>query len=109
MAMLLFGILRGRGVGEGRNGEGEDRDGEGSASDAAGPRRLKLAARGSWAILSMTAASFLAVCLPAHFWPHYYYLLIPPMVMLCAAGLASLRRPVAKHPPGKVNTSLGVL
>jgi len=40
----------------------------------------------------MTAASFLAVCLPAHFWPHYYYLLIPPMVMLCAAGLASLPR-----------------
>lgn len=35
-------------------------------------------------IPALAAGSFLAVCLPSRFWPHYYYLLIPPMVLATA-------------------------
>lgn len=35
-------------------------------------------------IPALAAGSFLAVCLPSRFWPHYYYLLIPTMVLAAA-------------------------
>jgi dolichyl-phosphate-mannose-protein mannosyltransferase len=33
-------------------------------------------------ILAYALGSFVAVCLPGRYWPHYYGLLIPPMVLL---------------------------
>jgi hypothetical protein len=38
--------------------------------------------------------SFIAVCLPGHSWPHYYYLLIPPLVILVAMTLEQMGRSV---------------
>lgn len=46
-----------------------------------GRRRL---ATSDGAILAYAFGSLQAVCLPGLFWPHYYYLLIPPAVLLCA-------------------------
>ncbi|UCG31646.1 MAG: hypothetical protein JSU68_08255, partial [Phycisphaerales bacterium] len=34
----------------------------------------------------MVLSSFLAVCLPGKSWPHYYYLLIPPLIIAIAAA-----------------------
>jgi len=45
---------------------------------------------GTILIVFMVAASFLAVCTPGRFWPHYYYLLIPPLALACAAGAREL-------------------
>jgi len=36
------------------------------------------------------AASYAAVCLPGHFWPHYYHLMIPPLVLVIVISLAEL-------------------
>jgi len=36
------------------------------------------------AIALLVLASFVAVCLPGRFWPHYYYLLVPPLVLACS-------------------------
>jgi len=36
------------------------------------------------ALVMLVGASFVAVCLPGRFWPHYYYLMIPPMVIATA-------------------------
>ncbi len=54
--------------------------------------------RGS--ILFLIVASYLALCLPAQFWPHYYYLMLPPLVLATAlvlgdasAALAHLEAP----------------
>ncbi len=33
-------------------------------------------------LLLLLAASYAAVCLPAHFWPHYYFLMIPALTMV---------------------------
>lgn len=41
------------------------------------------------AVLLLAGASFVAVCLPGKFWPHYYYLMIPAGAI--AAGLISDR------------------
>jgi hypothetical protein len=73
-------------------GDAEVREGRAGAPETPGWRGREPAARGHGAILGMAGASFLAVCLPAHYWPHYYYLLIPPTILLCAAALASLPR-----------------
>jgi hypothetical protein len=43
------------------------------------------------AFAALVVASFVAVCLPGRFWPHYYYLLIPPFVL--AAALLTLHLP----------------
>ncbi len=43
--------------------------------------RVKAAALAAFAI-----GSYLAVCLPGRFWPHYYMLMLPPVVLL-AGGL----------------------
>ena len=42
------------------------------------------------ALVLLTFACYLAICLPQHFWPHYYYLLIPPLAVCLAAGLKLL-------------------
>lgn len=45
------------------------------------------------AVLQITAlmvAAFVAVCLPGRFWPHYYYLLIPPCVIAVSVFMVSL-------------------
>ncbi|MBU0719558.1 MAG: glycosyltransferase family 39 protein, partial [Planctomycetes bacterium] len=44
-------------------------------------------------ILGLVLAGFVATCLPAQFWPHYYYLLIPPMAVAVAVGVARLPQP----------------
>ena len=44
----------------------------------------------STTILLMLAGSYLAVCLPARFWPHYYYLLVPPAVIAVSVALGQL-------------------
>lgn len=43
--------------------------------------------RESAAVLLLLVSGYVAVCLPAHFWPHYYYLLIPPAVITTATAL----------------------
>lgn len=37
-------------------------------------------------LVLMTAAMFVAVCMPAQYWPHYYYLLVPCMVLSAACA-----------------------
>ena len=55
-------------------------------------RRARLSALllGGW-----LAGSYLAVCLPGRFWPHYYLLMLPPAVLLAAALVRRIegRRP----------------
>lgn len=44
----------------------------------------------SAAILALLIASYLAVCLPGQFWPHYYYLLVPPVIAVLSVALRQL-------------------
>lgn len=37
-------------------------------------------------VLLLLAANYVAVCLPAQFWPHYYYLMIPSLVVAVAVA-----------------------
>ncbi len=46
--------------------------------------------RASLAILLLLLASYAATCLPGRFWPHYYYLLIPSIVMTVATALGTV-------------------
>ncbi len=39
------------------------------------------------AALALVLGSYLAVCLPGRFWPHYYYLLVPAAVIAVGVGL----------------------
>lgn len=39
---------------------------------------------GALAVLALAASGYVALCLPAQFWPHYYYLLIPPATIIAA-------------------------
>jgi len=41
---------------------------------------------GAW--LAYAVGSYLAVALPGQFWPHYYYLMVPPLILLSAALIA---------------------
>ena len=43
-------------------------------------------------LLLLVLSTYITVCLPAHFWPHYYYLLIP---VLCVAVPAAFGRSLA--------------
>ncbi len=45
---------------------------------------------GIGAVLALVAGSFVAVCLPAQFWPHYYYLLIPPLVIVAGSAVTAI-------------------
>jgi len=44
----------------------------------------------AWALLALLAASYVVVCLPAQFWPHYYYLMIPALVIAVTAVAGQL-------------------
>lgn len=45
---------------------------------------------GTGLALLMLAASYVAVCLPAQFWPHYYHLLLPPALVVTVLALQTL-------------------
>lgn len=51
--------------------------------------------------LLMLAASYVAVCLPAQFWPHYYHLLLPPALVVTVLALrmlsATVQAPVLRR------------
>jgi hypothetical protein len=46
--------------------------------------------RGASAVLALILGSYLAVCLPGRFWPHYYYLLVPAAVIAVSVALGEL-------------------
>ncbi len=46
--------------------------------------------RGASAVLAFLVGAYLAICLPGRFWPHYYYLLIPPLAVVCSLTVASI-------------------
>lgn len=56
------------------------------------PERRAAARRASASFALLVVGSFVAACLPGRFWPHYYYLLIPPLVLAVAAGTAVAAR-----------------
>ncbi len=41
-------------------------------------------------LLLVLGAGYCAVCLPNQFWPHYYYLMIPPAAIALSAGIECL-------------------
>ncbi|HEY3243537.1 MAG TPA: hypothetical protein VGM03_09315 [Phycisphaerae bacterium] len=61
---------------------------------AAGSAEAFAARHHAGLILAYVLGSFIAVCLPGHSWPHYYYLLIPPLVILVAMTLEQMGRSV---------------
>ncbi|MGB2986742.1 MAG: glycosyltransferase family 39 protein [Phycisphaerae bacterium] len=52
--------------------------------------------RGGLAVLLLILAGYVAVCLPARFWPHYYYLLIPVLVIAVSMTVGRLATWVRK-------------
>lgn len=46
--------------------------------------------RESVCVLLLVAANYAAVCLPAQFWPHYYHLMIPSLVVAVAVATSRL-------------------
>lgn len=46
--------------------------------------------RNHGALFALIGAGFISVCLPARFWPHYYYQLIPALTLAVAAMLAEV-------------------
>lgn len=56
------------------------------------PEQRGTARRASASFALIVAGSFVAACLPGRFWPHYYYLLIPPLVLAVATGTAAAAR-----------------
>jgi len=53
------------------------------------------------ALLACLLGSYWAVCLPGQFWPHYYYLMLPPLVLVTAAALAELTKLAPERPSGR--------
>ncbi len=41
-------------------------------------------------VLAFAMGSFQAVCLPGRYWPHYYGLLLPPMVLVCVLVISKV-------------------
>ncbi len=55
----------------------------------------------------LVIASFIAVCLPGRFWPHYYYLMIPPLVLAVSLTVGHMadwlgRRSQSEKPRGRI-------
>ncbi|MBI4719298.1 MAG: hypothetical protein HY763_15995 [Planctomycetes bacterium] len=54
------------------------------------------------AVAGLVVAAYLATCLPAQFWPHYYYLMLPPLVVAVGVAVGRLgecgEASVARHP-----------
>jgi len=58
-------------------------------------RARKIGTNPAVSLSLLLVASFVAVCLPARFWPHYYYLMIPPLALVVGVAtidLAALMR-----------------
>lgn len=49
-------------------------------------------------LLLLIVASYLASALPGHFWPHYYNLLIAPLILATAVGLSAITRRIQSRP-----------
>jgi hypothetical protein len=63
--------------------------------------------KNSSAVFLLLAASYVATCLPGRFWPHYYYLMIPAVVLAVATALGSLAAcapPRGEPPPNRQST-----
>jgi hypothetical protein len=63
---------------------------QGSAADASISPMGDPPDAGRGAILLLVIGAFAAVCLPGHFWPHYYYLLVAPLTVALAVGVGDL-------------------
>jgi len=63
---------------------------EGPVAQAPGSDRGGGGAHARIAVLLLVVGSYIAACLPAQFWPHYYYLLIPAIVISLSAALGIL-------------------
>ncbi len=63
-------------------------------------RRAARPAKASFdgALMAYALGSYAAVCLPGHSWPHYYYLLIPPLVLVVAATFGRLSNATVPQP-----------
>jgi hypothetical protein len=60
-------------------------------------------------ILILVLSSFVAVCLPGRFWPHYYYLMMAPLVLAGASLAVGLASWVACHlhaPAGRTASTI---
>lgn len=57
--------------------------------------------RAALAALLLVVAGYVAVCLPAKFWPHYYYLMIPSLVIALAMALGRLAAFAGRLTPGR--------
>ncbi|MCP4251247.1 MAG: glycosyltransferase family 39 protein [bacterium] len=44
------------------------------------------------ALVGYLFGSYLAVCLPGQLWPHYYYLMLPPLILVLAVALGQAMR-----------------
>ena len=67
---------------------------------------------GTVAAALLVLGSYIAVCLPARFWPHYYYLLIAPVVIALSMALGRLvtwLRDSALASPSALRTASWVL
>lgn len=51
---------------------------------------------GPLAIVALSAGSYVAVCIPQQFWPHYYYLMIAPLTIAAAAVATSAAAAMAE-------------
>ena len=71
------------------------------ASAAAVPPLLLLAwrrlAATEGAYIAYALGSLQAVCLPGLYWPHYYYLLLPPMILVCVAVIGQVLERVSSR------------
>lgn len=52
-------------------------------------------------VLFLLLGGYVAICLPAQFWPHYYYLMIPPAVVAVVYSMADVRRAIASVLPAR--------
>jgi len=53
----------------------------------------------AWGLILLVVANYLAICLPVHFWPHYYYLMIPALAVAVGAGLQHAADLIEHHCP----------
>ncbi|MDO8628898.1 MAG: glycosyltransferase family 39 protein, partial [Phycisphaerales bacterium] len=64
--------------------------------------------KNSSAVFLLLAASYVATCLPGRFWPHYYYLMIPAVVLTVSTALGSLAAcaPPRGEPPANRQSTI---
>ncbi len=81
---------------------------------------IRQQSRRAVAVLLLVIGGYVAVCLPARFWPHYYYLMIPPAVIAVSLLVGRLlswtqavsrarSRHVGGHLPVQLGTVVSVL